>query len=122
MWGWKTAERIVEHGIGFEQAKEIIIQNGFQLHRSNPTHAVFRRKLCNSGGRKSRQKVKPSPSSWFWPRPVKDCSSSFVTIHSLSSTPETSGGWQMPWRSDCRTNQPRRRNDDSMPSRERQAG
>ena len=42
MWGWKSVERLIEPSASFAQAKETLREQGFQLHTSNPSHAVFR--------------------------------------------------------------------------------
>lgn len=42
MWGWKAAERLVEPSISFEEAKRILLEQGFQLHASHPAYAVFK--------------------------------------------------------------------------------
>ena len=44
MWGWKSVERIVEPSVSFSQAKKILASQGFQVHVSNPSHAVFKSK------------------------------------------------------------------------------
>jgi hypothetical protein len=43
VWGWKAVERLVEPSVSFGDGKQILQQLGFQLHASNPGHAVFRR-------------------------------------------------------------------------------
>lgn len=42
MWGWKSVERIIEPSVSFIQAKEILAAQGFQIHASNPHHAIFK--------------------------------------------------------------------------------
>ena len=42
MWGWKTVERIIEPSVSFEEGKAVLQEQGFRLHASNPTHAVFK--------------------------------------------------------------------------------
>ncbi len=42
MWGWKTVERLIEPSVSFEEGKVLLQEQGFRLHASNPTHAVFK--------------------------------------------------------------------------------
>jgi hypothetical protein len=42
MWGWKSVERLVEPSVSFERGKGVLQEQGFRLHASNPTHAVFK--------------------------------------------------------------------------------
>jgi len=42
MWGWKSVERLIEPSVSLAQAKEILQAQGFQIHTSNPHHAVFK--------------------------------------------------------------------------------
>jgi hypothetical protein len=49
MWGWKTADRAVEPSVGFDEAKRIVQEAGFELTTSNPSHAVLKRAGNESG-------------------------------------------------------------------------
>lgn len=42
MWGWKSVERLIEPAMHFDQAKEILLTQGFRLHASHPSHAVLK--------------------------------------------------------------------------------
>jgi hypothetical protein len=43
MWGWKAAERLIEPGVPFDEAKQQLQQHGFEPHASHPGYALFRR-------------------------------------------------------------------------------
>ncbi len=44
MWGWKPIERELEVKIPLEDAKKLILEEGFEVHVENPTHMIFKRK------------------------------------------------------------------------------
>ena len=49
MWGWKTADRVVEPSVSFDEAKRIVQAAGFEIATSNPKHCVFKRRGTESG-------------------------------------------------------------------------
>jgi hypothetical protein len=49
MWGWKTADRLVEPSVSFDEAKRIVQAEGFELRTSNPKHCIFKRLGTESG-------------------------------------------------------------------------
>jgi hypothetical protein len=49
MWGWKTAERVVEPSISFDEAKRKIQRHGFELITSNPKHGIFKLRGIDNG-------------------------------------------------------------------------
>lgn len=49
MWGWKTADRMIEPSVSFGEAKRIVQEGGFELSVSNPSHAVLKRSGAESG-------------------------------------------------------------------------
>jgi hypothetical protein len=61
MWGWKAAERLIEPGVPFDDAKQLLQQHGFQLHASHPGYAVFQTSGVESPW------TTPFPEGWAIP-------------------------------------------------------
>lgn len=43
MWGWKTVERQVSPSVPLEEARDILIREGFSEHVTNPSHLIMKR-------------------------------------------------------------------------------
>jgi hypothetical protein len=43
VWGWKAVERLIEPSVSLEEARQILEQQGFRLHASQPSLAIFKR-------------------------------------------------------------------------------
>lgn len=41
MWGWKNVERIVEPAVSFDEAKQLLVCEGFHIVSSHPHHVVL---------------------------------------------------------------------------------
>lgn len=41
MWGWKSVERTVEPAVSFEEAKRLLVCEGFRIVMSHPHHVVL---------------------------------------------------------------------------------
>lgn len=43
MWGWKTVERQLSPSVSLDEARDILIREGFSEHVKNPSHVIMRR-------------------------------------------------------------------------------
>ncbi len=43
MWGWKTVERQVSPRVLLDEARDILIREGFSEHVKNPSHVIMKR-------------------------------------------------------------------------------
>ncbi len=43
MWGWKTVERQITPSISLENARDLLIEEGFSEHVANPNHIIMKR-------------------------------------------------------------------------------
>ncbi|MEP3482030.1 MAG: hypothetical protein ABJZ55_22495 [Fuerstiella sp.] len=41
MWGWKSIERTVEPAVSFDEAKRLLVCEGFRIVTSHPQHVVL---------------------------------------------------------------------------------